>query len=78
MEKAITYLYKKDAIFEQIRQQYGIPIQPKRPQGFHTLVLLIFVISNLEPQELYMNNQYYQNYPNQYNPNQYNQNNNVK
>ena len=41
MEKAITYLYKKDAIFEQIRQQYGIPIQPKRPQGFHTLVLLI-------------------------------------
>ena len=41
MEEAISYLHKKDAVFEQINQQYGIPIQPKRPQGFETLVLLI-------------------------------------
>ena len=41
MEKAIDYLYEKEAVFEQISQQYGIPIQPKRPQGFQTLVLLI-------------------------------------
>ena len=41
MEEAIAYLYKKDNVFEQISQQYGIPIQPKRPQGFETLVLLI-------------------------------------
>lgn len=41
MEKAIAYLYKKDAIFEQISQQFGIPKQPIRSQGFETLVLLI-------------------------------------
>ena len=41
MEKAIAYLLKQDAIFEQISQQYGFPIQPKRSQGFQTLVLLI-------------------------------------
>ncbi len=41
MEEAIEYLYKKDDIFKQISQQFGIPIQPKRPQGFETLVLLI-------------------------------------
>lgn len=41
MEKAIAYLLKQDVIFEQISQQYGFPIQPKRPQGFQTLVLLI-------------------------------------
>lgn len=41
MEEAIAYLYKKDNIFEQISQQYGVPVQPKRPQGFETLVLLI-------------------------------------
>ena len=41
MEEAISYLLKKDAVFEQINQQYGMPIQPKRPQGFETLVLLI-------------------------------------
>jgi DNA-3-methyladenine glycosylase II len=41
MEKAIDYLLKKDVVFEQISQQYGFPIQPKRPQGFQTLVLLI-------------------------------------
>ena len=41
MEEAIAYLYKKDTIFKQISQQYGIPVQPKRAQGFETLVLLI-------------------------------------
>ena len=41
MEEAIAYLLKKDAIFEKINQRFGIPIQPKRPQGFQTLVLLI-------------------------------------
>lgn len=41
MKEAIAYLYQKDGIFRQISQQYGIPIQPKRPQGFETLVLLI-------------------------------------
>lgn len=41
MEEAIAYLYEKDNIFEQIRLQYGVPVQPKRPQGFETLVLLI-------------------------------------
>lgn len=41
MEKAIAYLYEKDAVFEQISKQFGIPTQPKRPQGFETLVLLI-------------------------------------
>lgn len=41
MENAIVYLLKQDAIFEKISQQFGFPIQPKRPQGFQTLVLLI-------------------------------------
>lgn len=41
MENAIAYLLKQDAIFEQISKQYGFPVQPKRPQGFQTLVLLI-------------------------------------
>ncbi|MDD3005710.1 MAG: DNA-3-methyladenine glycosylase 2 family protein, partial [Flavobacterium sp.] len=41
MEKAIAYLLNQDAIFENINKQYGVPIQPKRPQGFETLVLLI-------------------------------------
>ena len=41
MEEAIAYLLNQDAIFEKINQQYGVPIQPKRPQGFQTLVLLI-------------------------------------
>jgi len=41
MEKAIAFLYEKDAVFEQISKQFGIPTQPKRPQGFETLVLLI-------------------------------------
>ena len=41
MEKAIAYLRKQDIIFEKIIQQFGFPTQPKRPQGFETLVLLI-------------------------------------
>ena len=41
MEDAIAYLLKQDAVFVQISQQYGFPIQPKRPPGFQTLVLLI-------------------------------------
>lgn len=41
MEKAIDYLLKKEAVFFEIQQQFGVPIQPKRPQGFETLVLLI-------------------------------------
>ncbi len=41
MEEAIAYLLNRDAIFEKINQQYGLPIQPKRPQGFQTIVLLI-------------------------------------
>lgn len=41
MEEAIAYLLNRDAIFEKINQQYGLPIQPKRAQGFQTLVLLI-------------------------------------
>lgn len=41
MEEAIAYLYKKDTVFKKISQQYGIPVQPKRAQGFETLVLLI-------------------------------------
>ncbi len=41
MENAIAYLLKQDAVFEKISQQFGFPIQPKRPQGFQTLVLLI-------------------------------------
>lgn len=41
MEKGISYLLEQDVIFEKISKQYGFPIQPKRPQGFQTLVLLI-------------------------------------
>lgn len=41
MEKAIVYLRKQDIIFEKIIQQFSFPTQPKRPQGFETLVLLI-------------------------------------
>jgi DNA-3-methyladenine glycosylase II len=41
MKEAIPYLLEKDAIFTQISKQYGVPIQPKRAQGFETLVLLI-------------------------------------
>lgn len=41
MQEAINYLVDKDAIFRLIIDKYGIPIIPKRAQGFETLVLLI-------------------------------------
>jgi DNA-3-methyladenine glycosylase II len=41
MKQAIAYLVNVDPVFEKIIQEYGLPIQPKRPQGFETLVLLI-------------------------------------
>ncbi|RTY65874.1 DNA-3-methyladenine glycosylase family protein [Flavobacterium sp. LB2P53] len=41
MQEAIDYLLEKDAIFKAIIEQYGMPVIPKRPQGFETLVLLI-------------------------------------
>lgn len=41
MQKAVAYLSKKDSIFKQIIQQYGIPEIPVRKQGFETLALLI-------------------------------------
>ena len=41
MQEAIDYLLEKDTIFKSIIEQYGMPIIPKRPQGFETLVLLI-------------------------------------
>ena len=41
MQQAILYLSKKDLIFKQIIDTYGLPVIPSRPQGFETLVLLI-------------------------------------
>lgn len=41
MEEAIQYLQQSDVIFKNIVDKYGIPIIPKRPEGFQTLVLLI-------------------------------------
>ncbi len=41
MKKAIDFLSKKDNIFKTIIDVYGIPIIPKRAQGFETLSLLI-------------------------------------
>jgi DNA-3-methyladenine glycosylase II len=41
MQEAIQYLTEKDSIFNLIIEKYGLPILPKRPQGFETLVLLI-------------------------------------
>ena len=41
MQEAIQYLTEKDAIFKSIIEKYGLPILPRRPQGFETLVLLI-------------------------------------
>ncbi len=41
MQKAVKYLLEKDIIFNHIIDKYGLPIIPKRPQGFETLVLLI-------------------------------------
>ena len=41
MQKAIDFLSKKDKIFKTIIETYGIPVIPKRAQGFETLSLLI-------------------------------------
>lgn len=41
MQEAIRYLTEKDTVFKLIVEKYGLPIIPKRPQGFETLVLLI-------------------------------------
>lgn len=41
MQQAVKYLLEKEAIFNHIIDKYGLPIIPKRPQGFETLVLLI-------------------------------------
>ncbi len=41
MQEAFQYLSQKDPIFSLIIEKYGLPILPKRPQGFETLVLLI-------------------------------------
>lgn len=41
MQKAIKYLTKKDKTFALIIKQYGVPLIPKRQQGFETLALLI-------------------------------------
>lgn len=41
MQQAIDFLLEKDSIFKYIIDTYGLPIIPKRPQGFETLVLLI-------------------------------------
>lgn len=41
MQEAILYLSEKETVFKHIVEKYGIPIIPKRPQGFETLVLLI-------------------------------------
>jgi DNA-3-methyladenine glycosylase II len=41
MQKAIEYLIENEPVFKVIIEKYGLPIIPKRPQGFETLVLLI-------------------------------------
>jgi DNA-3-methyladenine glycosylase II len=41
MQEAVQYLSQKDTIFKIIIEKYGLPILPRRPQGFETLVLLI-------------------------------------
>ena len=41
MQEAFDYLAEKDRIFRIIIDQFGLPLIPKRPQGFETLVLLI-------------------------------------
>ena len=41
MQQAIQCLSEIDPIFKYIVEKYGLPIIPKRPQGFETLVLLI-------------------------------------
>lgn len=41
MQEAIQYLIQKETVFAAIIDKYGLPVIPKRPQGFETLVLLI-------------------------------------
>lgn len=41
MQQALEYLTQNDEIFKIIIDKYGLPVIPKRPQGFETLVLLI-------------------------------------
>jgi DNA-3-methyladenine glycosylase II len=41
MQDAIDFLCAKDVVFKNIMDKYGLPVIPKRPQGFETLVLLI-------------------------------------
>ncbi len=41
MQQAIDYLTNTEPVFQHIINKYGIPVIPKRPQGFETLVLLI-------------------------------------
>jgi DNA-3-methyladenine glycosylase II len=41
MQDAFQFLSEKDPVFKLIVEKYGLPIVPKRPEGFETLVLLI-------------------------------------
>lgn len=41
MKEAVDFLLEKDPVFKLIIDKYGLPVIPKRPQGFATLSLLI-------------------------------------
>jgi DNA-3-methyladenine glycosylase II len=41
MQQIVDFLSKKDKIFKTIIETYGVPVIPKRTQGFETLALLI-------------------------------------
>lgn len=41
MQQIVDFLSKKDKIFKTIIENYGLPVIPKRAQGFETLSLLI-------------------------------------
>ena len=41
MQEAIAFLSGQEQVFVNIIEKYGLPVIPKRPQGFATLVLLI-------------------------------------
>ncbi len=41
MQEAIDFLTAQEPVFKTIITRYGVPIIPKRPPGFETLVLLI-------------------------------------
>lgn len=41
MQQIVDFLSKKDKIFKTIIENYGLPVIPKRTQGFETLALLI-------------------------------------